>query len=130
VAEPAAIPPERAGRPRRPRRPHVPVVDTRLRFTTTITHRATMTPAERSRRAWTGSRRIRVLGWAAAVGLTVYGGVLSVAGWLIEAGLVDAADDADEHALAWHAYVWDPWFALWGGAFVVAMWRSRPQPCG
>jgi MFS family permease len=79
--------------------------------------------------AWTRSRRTRALGWAAAVGLTVvYGGVLSVAGWLIEAGVVDAADDADEHALAWHAYFWDPWFALWGGAFVVAMWRSRPQP--
>jgi hypothetical protein len=77
--------------------------------------------------AWTRSRRTRALGWAAAVGLTVYGGVLSVAGWLIEAGVVDAADDADEHALAWHAYFWDPWFALWGGAFVVAMWRSRPS---
>jgi hypothetical protein len=80
--------------------------------------------------AWTRSRRTRALGWAAAVGLTVYGGVLSVAGWLVEAGVVDAADDADEHALAWHAYFWDPWFALWGGAFVVAMWRSRPQPSG
>jgi len=77
--------------------------------------------------AWTRSRRTRALGWAAAVGLTVYGGVLSVAGWLVEAGVVD---DADEHALAWHAYFWDPWFALWGGAFVVAMWRSRPQPSG
>lgn len=80
--------------------------------------------------AWTRSRRTRALGWAAAVGLTLYGGVLSVAGWLVEAGVVDAADDADEHALAWHAYFWDPWFALWGGAFVVAMWRSRPQPSG
>ena len=29
--------------------------------------------------AWTGSRRARAQGWAAAVGLTVYGGVLSVA---------------------------------------------------
>jgi hypothetical protein len=80
--------------------------------------------------AWTRSRRARALGWAAAVGLTVYGGVLSVVGWLVEAGVVDAADDADEHALAWHAYFWDPWFALWGGAFVVAMWRSRPRPSG
>ena len=24
-------------------------------------------------------------------------------------------------------YFWDPWFVLWGGAFTVAMWRSRPQ---
>ena len=35
--------------------------------------------------------------------------------------------DADEHAIAWHAYFWDPWFLLWGVAFTVAMWRSRPQ---
>jgi hypothetical protein len=79
--------------------------------------------------AWTRSRRTRALGWAAAVGLTVYGGVLSVAGWLVEAGVLDAAAHADRHALAWHAYLWDPWFALWGLAFVVAMWRSRPQGC-
>lgn len=32
---------------------------------------------------------------------------------------------ADATALAWHAYVWDPWFAIWGLAFVVALWRSR-----
>jgi Protein of unknown function (DUF3995) len=75
--------------------------------------------------AWTRARRTRLLGWIAAVALTVYGGVLSVAGLLVEAGVVDAADDADERALAWHAFFWDPWFALWGAAFAVAMWRSR-----
>jgi hypothetical protein len=77
--------------------------------------------------AWTRARRTRLLGWIAAVGLTVYGGVLTVVGLLVEAGLIHAADDADQHALAWHAFVWDPWFALWGIAFAVAMWRSRPR---
>jgi hypothetical protein len=77
--------------------------------------------------AWTRARRTRPLGWIAAVGLTVYGGVLMVAGLLVEAGVVDVADDADERALAWHAFFWDPWFALWGVAFAVTMWRSRPQ---
>jgi Protein of unknown function (DUF3995) len=77
--------------------------------------------------AWTRSRPTRAPGWAVAVGLTVYGGVLSVAGLLVEAGAIDASDEADEHALAWHAYFWDPWFAVWGAAFVVAMWRSRPH---
>jgi Protein of unknown function (DUF3995) len=76
---------------------------------------------------WTRSRPARVLGWIAAVGLTVYGGVLTVAGLLVEADVLDAAEDADERALAWHTYLWDPWFALWGAAFVVAMWRSRPH---
>jgi Protein of unknown function (DUF3995) len=74
--------------------------------------------------AWTRSRRARLLGWIAAISLTLYGGVLTVAGLLVEAGLIEAAEDADEHALAWHAYFWDPWFALWGAAFVVTMWRT------
>jgi Protein of unknown function (DUF3995) len=77
--------------------------------------------------AWTKARCVRQLGWIAAVGLTLYGAVLTVAGLLVEAGVLDPADDADERALAWHAYVWDPWFALWGAAFAVSMWCSRPQ---
>jgi Protein of unknown function (DUF3995) len=64
--------------------------------------------------AWTRGRLARVVGWIAAIGLTLYGGVLSIAGLLVQAGVLDATDDADERALAWHAYLWDPWFALWG----------------
>ena len=77
--------------------------------------------------AWTRARPMRALGWIVAIGLTVYGGVLTVAGLLVEAGVIDAADDADEHAIAWHAFFWDPWFLLWGVAFAVAMWCSRPR---
>ena len=77
--------------------------------------------------AWTRARPMRALGWIVAIRLTVYGGVLTVAGLLVEAGVIDAADDADEHAIAWYAFFWDPWFLLWGVAFAVAMWRSRPR---
>ena len=77
---------------------------------------------------WTRGRWARLLGWLAAVGLALYGSVLTVAGLLVEAGVVEPAADADDHALAWHAYLWDPWFALWGAAFVVTMWRTRPRP--
>lgn len=77
--------------------------------------------------AWTRAQPLRVLGWIVAIGLTAYGGVLTVVGLLVEAGVIDAGDDADERAIAWHAYFWDPWFALWGGAFSAAMWRSRRQ---
>ena len=68
-----------------------------------------------------------LVGWVVAIGLTAYGSVLTVVGLLVEADVIDAADNADERAIAWHAFFWDPWFALWGGAFTVAMWRSRPQ---
>jgi hypothetical protein len=77
--------------------------------------------------AWARARWLRKLGWAAAVGLTAYGGLLTFVGLLVETGVLDPAADADEHALAWHTYFWDPWFALWGLAFAVAMWRSRPR---
>lgn len=74
---------------------------------------------------WMTGRLARLLGWVAAVVLVLYGGLLTIVGLLVEAGVVDAAADADERALAWHAYLWDPWFAVWGAAFVVALWRDR-----
>jgi hypothetical protein len=65
--------------------------------------------------AWARGRVPRVLGWTAAIVLTAYGGLLTVAGVAIESGVVEPAADADRTALAWHAYLWDPWFLLWGG---------------
>lgn len=76
---------------------------------------------------WTTGRTPRMLGWVAAVTLAVYGGGLTVVGLLVQAGAIDASSDADERALAWHAYFWDPWFALWGAAFIVALARTRPS---
>jgi hypothetical protein len=39
--------------------------------------------------------------------------------------VIDAAVDADDRALAWHAYLWDPWFLLWGVAFGLSLRVSR-----
>lgn len=75
--------------------------------------------------AWTRGRVPRRLGWVAAATLTLYGGVLTVAGLLVQAGVIEAAADADDTALAWHAYVWDPWFLLWGIAFGLSLRLSR-----
>jgi hypothetical protein len=77
----------------------------------------------------TRSRHTRLLAWVAAIGLMLYGTVLTVAGLLVEVGVLEASEDADERALAWHAYFWDPWFALWGAAFTVVMWCTRTQVC-
>ncbi len=74
--------------------------------------------------SWMTGRLPRALGWIAAVVLTIYGGVLTGAGVLVETGVIDAAADADHHALAWHTWFWDPWFFLWGLAFVIGLWRS------
>jgi Protein of unknown function (DUF3995) len=73
---------------------------------------------------WTKTRPARMGRGGRAHGLR---GVLTLVGLLVEAGVFDAVDDADERALAWHAYLWDPWFARWEAAFAVAMGRSGPR---
>jgi hypothetical protein len=62
-------------------------------------------------------RRVgRLVAWTAATGLTVYGGVLTSVGVLVQAGVLEKSQSADEAALRWHAYLWDPWFLAWGVA--------------
>lgn len=82
--------------------------------------------------AWlSGDRRrrsIRGAAWAAATMLILYGGLLTAVGLLVQGGFLEAAPDADEHALAWHAFFWDPWFLLWGLALAASTWWSRPAP--
>ncbi|MDQ3641343.1 MAG: DUF3995 domain-containing protein [Actinomycetota bacterium] len=52
---------------------------------------------------------------------------LTVGGVAVQLGIVDAAEDADETALAWHAFLWDPWFLVWGIALGVALQWSRER---
>jgi len=65
------------------------------------------------------------LAWLEAGILTLYGLVLTTAGLLVQADLLHASADADHRALAWHAYLWDPWFLIWGLLVAVALLRSR-----
>jgi hypothetical protein len=34
-------------------------------------------------------------------------------GLLVQADVIHASVTADHRALAWHAYLWDPWFLIW-----------------
>jgi hypothetical protein len=52
--------------------------------------------------------------------------VLTGAGLLVQSGVIAPAASADHRALAWRAYLWDPWFLLWGVLVTAAMVRSRP----
>jgi Protein of unknown function (DUF3995) len=66
--------------------------------------------------------------------LTVYGLVLTTAGLLVQTDVIHAPVTADHRALAWHAYLWDPWFLIWGLLVTVALLRgihrnsSGPHP--
>jgi len=73
---------------------------------------------------WTRGRAARGLSWIAASLLTGYGGVLTLVGLLVQAGAIDSSG-GDQRALAWHAYVWDPLFLVWGVAFVCCLRRTR-----
>ena len=70
-------------------------------------------------------RLIRALTWVEAVILTGYGLILTAIGLLVQAGLIGTQATADHRALAWHAYLWDPWFLVWGLLVTAALLRSR-----
>jgi hypothetical protein len=75
--------------------------------------------------AW--RRQVRVLAWLEAAILTVYGLVLTGAGLLVQSGAIASSASTDHRALAWHPYLWDPWFLVWGMLVTAALVRSR-QP--
>ena len=88
-----------------------------------------------------GSRRpyrprlIRTPAWIAAAILTGYGAVLTSVGLLLQGGVFSIPADADHRALRWHAFLWDPWFLVWGVALATALVRHRgagptPTPRG
>lgn len=77
---------------------------------------------------WLSQTRYRVVrrvAWLAAGILVVYGGVLTVIGLLVQADIVHASAHADQKALRWHAFLWDPWFLVWGLLLAAALALSR-----
>jgi uncharacterized membrane protein len=76
-----------------------------------------------SRPAW--DRAVWVLAWAEAAILIVYGLVQTAAGLLVQAVVIHASATADHRALAWHAYLWDPWFLIWGLLVAAALLCGR-----
>jgi hypothetical protein len=70
-------------------------------------------------------RVVRALAWGEALVLSGYGAVMTVGGLLVMTGVVSPAPGADLKAIAWHTFLWDPWFLLWGLAATVALLASR-----
>ena len=92
---------------------------------------AAVLPLLALRRA-TSSRRNRTVWLLARIEagiLTVYGLVWTVVGMLVQAGAIRPSASADHRASAWHAYLWDPWFLVWGLLVAIALWRA-PHPHG
>ncbi|HEY2201550.1 MAG TPA: DUF3995 domain-containing protein [Solirubrobacteraceae bacterium] len=72
-----------------------------------------------------GYRVVRGAAWLAAAVLVLYGGILAIIGWLVQAGIVHASAHADHKALRWHAFLWDPWFLVWGVLLATALMLTR-----
>jgi hypothetical protein len=81
--------------------------------------------AVRHRTGRARNRRLWLVAWTGAVILTAYGLVLTAVGLLIQAGIVPRSAGADRRALAWHAYLWDPWFLLWGLLIIASLVQAR-----
>lgn len=65
------------------------------------------------------------LAWIEAAVLVIYGLVLTIVGLMVQAGVIAASASADHRALAWHTYLWDPWFLVWGLLVTAALLRAR-----
>lgn len=80
------------------------------------------------RLAW--NRIVWVLAWVESAVLTIYGLVWTAGGLLAQAGVFPAT--TDPRALAWHAYLWDPWFLVWGllvgAALLLGRHRRSTRP--
>ncbi|MBO0769358.1 MAG: DUF3995 domain-containing protein [Solirubrobacterales bacterium] len=77
---------------------------------------------------WLTSRQYQVVrgaAWLAAVVLVLYGGVLTSIGLLVQVDIVHASAHADHKALQWHAFLWDPWFLVWGLLLATALTLTR-----
>jgi len=70
-------------------------------------------------------RNVVRLAWFEAAVLVIYGLVLTTVGLMVQLGLIAASASADHRALAWHAYLWDPWFLVWGLLVTAALLRTR-----
>lgn len=77
------------------------------------------------RRGSLGRRPWRVLCWAGAAVLVAWGGLNTVTGNLVLAGLVQPAGGYDHDGMVGHAWLWDPLFLVWGGALMVGLLVTR-----
>jgi hypothetical protein len=56
--------------------------------------------------------------------------VLTAAGLLVQSGVIAPAANADRRALRWHAFLWDPWFLVWGLLVTIALVQGRRRRGG
>lgn len=77
------------------------------------------------RLGWWRRRPVLLLAAAAALVLIVWGGLNTVVGNLVLAGVIEPAGGFDRAAMVGHAWLWDPLFLTWGLALAGALAAQR-----
>jgi hypothetical protein len=70
-------------------------------------------------------RPVTLLAWFAAVGLTLYGGLLVVSNALAATHVIKPSTPIEWKPLWWHLWVWDMSFFVWGILFAIALRQFR-----
>lgn len=79
-----------------------------------------------TRPKWT--HRARALTWVQAAILMTWGLLQTTGSLLLLTGVIHS--DTNRRVLAWHAFLWDPWFLVWGVLVAGALLSSRPRVTG
>jgi hypothetical protein len=75
-------------------------------------------------------RWLRACAWAEGAVITLYGFVLTSVELTAQVGMIHPGKTTDRRALAWHAYLWDPWFLIWGLLVITALLLTRRRASG
>jgi hypothetical protein len=82
-------------------------------------------PLVLARLGWPGRQFWRTACWVGAAVLVVWGGVNTLVGNLVLAGILRPGEGYDRAGMVGHAWLWDPLFFIWGAALVVALFLTR-----
>lgn len=79
---------------------------------------------------WPARALTRSVCWIGALALVVWGGLNTVIGNLVLAGVIRPESGFDRSGMIGHAYLWDPLFFAWGSALTIALIASHRRPGG
>jgi hypothetical protein len=86
---------------------------------------AAWVPLVAARAGWPARRLSGGVCWLGAAVLLVWGGLNTVVGLLVLAGVIVPDGGYDRPAMVGHAFLWDPLFLAWGLALAVGLAQSR-----
>ena len=86
---------------------------------------AAWVPLAAARAGWPARRLSRGVCWLGAAVLLVWGGLNTVVGNLVLAGVIVPDGGYDRAGMVGHAFLWDPLFLAWGLALAVGLAQSR-----